>query len=458
MSVITYNGITLPYPYHTNFSQECVYDDVSGEGSMGPTDKMYTKFDITVAAIINVNYLDAMGLEGADQTNPTSIMVKIRAALLQPRRELQVMVNNVPLITQIAQGNVGTVDAKNGPQPQSCDITQLTNETFLINYRIIAHYWENNTVDGNTITNNPGSPVLSNRWFESVEIDDLLLTTKVRRGKYTIRSDNSQGEVADYYRKFVAVTGVAKGFIRQKSKYTISPDGLSISYEIIDREVYKMPPDLTKLNGVDPGTPTAYRAQGTYTETTSPGPNSQFGWYRVGAVSLQLWGAKTTSQAALIAAALSIGNAKLLAAGGAESNLVGGSSVSKSIAATQKIQLTVDMYNNTVSVMMSALYRPRTKGSLKDKKAGQVGPRLNGWTFTPGSDNINNTGGTQPKQPIEGWGTAKYILKAAAYYDPSLNKAFLNNDDQFGNGLKVGEAGQKSEAYTQAEINAGVNH
>jgi len=96
--------------------------------------------------------------------------------------------------------NTGTVDAKNGPQPQSCNVTQLTNTSFLLHVHVVAHYWENNGVGTQTplsTGNLSGSDVLSNRWTESVDLDENQFTTKTRSGKFIIRTDNVDGFVAD---------------------------------------------------------------------------------------------------------------------------------------------------------------------------------------------------------------------------------------------------------------------
>lgn len=457
MSIFTYNGITLPYPYHTNFSQEIIYDNMGD----APTDKCYTQFQISLNSVLNINYLPTMGLAADAVSTPTAIMVKIRAALLQPRRTLSVTVGGVDLIGGTIATNRGYVDARNGPLPQYCRITQLTNETFLIQYSIIAHYWLNTKFVNGVPLNQTAGSVLSNRWSEVVEIDDLLLSTKVRSGKIVIRSDNPDGDIAQDLIISAAVTGVEQGFMRMKSKYTVSPDGLNLAYEITDREVYKMPPVLVTDASVKASTKTAYRAAGTYKEGTTPGDGGQCGWNRVGVASVQLWGAKTTSQASLIATAMSICNAKLVFN---NTNGLGVNSVTVNedyqgrgnktgnirIMLLTKFELTVDMYNNTVSVMMAARMKPKTKGNINvNIDRGNMTGKLLGWTWTPRSEK----GGTQPLYAAKG--TANLTLKAAAYYDAGVADAFLKNGI-YGTGLQVGKAGVQTEDPTEAELNAEV--
>lgn len=445
MSVFTYNGINLPYPYHTSFSQEVIYEDVTGEGGGGDTDKAYSKFDITVAAVLNTNYLGYIGIDG--QTNPAALMDRVRIALQQPRRLLSVTVGGTNLIPSPIAG--GTVDAKNGPHPQYCNITQLTNQTFLVQYRIIAHYWENPIIKGNSVVNQPGGTVLYNRWQETVDMDELMMSTLTRKGKFVIRSDNIQGQIADIVRVQTAVTGVHRGFVRKSSSYTISPDGLSVSYTIIDQEVYKMPPDFSQIKGINAGQyDHAFKAKGMYTESTMPGKSGVLGTFRVGAVDLTLWGSKKTSQYKLIQAALAIGNSKLLV------NQSAPNKNNPNVALTHKIELTVDMYNNMVHVYMAGLMDQRSKGDKIRNSAADQQMRLRGWVYTPGSDDLGRDGrGTQP--PYTSRGTANIILQAAAYYDASLQGQTLQSY-QFGNGELVGTAGVNKEASSEAEDNAGV--
>ena len=150
MSQVSYNGVTIPFPFSTELTQEAVYDEVGG------TDWFCTKFDVKTQGILNANYLNQiapdLALGGSPATNPADLMSVIRTRLLQPRKTLTVLCNGVHLIPGDT-GGPGTVDIMNGPKPQSCVITQLTNVSFLITYHIIAHYWECNEVSYSAINN-----------------------------------------------------------------------------------------------------------------------------------------------------------------------------------------------------------------------------------------------------------------------------------------------------------------
>lgn len=447
MSLLNYNGITLPYPITTGFSQNVLYDPEGG------VDWYCTQFDISVQAILNVNYLSTIfnsaliGAAAAD--NAALIMDAIRTTLLQPRRTLSFKCNGVELIPQ-QQGvdgtpiGSGTVDAQNGPKPQSCVITQLNSVTFLINYRIIAHYWENNNRNNSTlaIQNQAGGEVLYNRWTETVDIDNCMYSTRTRSGKFIIRSDNISGSMVDAFRTQMAVVGVPRGFLRESSSYTVTPDGLGMQYRVVDREVFKMPP-----------TP-AYTAEGYYRDqSVKPGA-----FKRYGEVYVKLRGSKDkylSPQDKLLTAAVIICAKKLGLA-----NDAGRASVAQSMI-LQEATITIGMYDNYVECYMRALFPVG-----EERKFGVVGfldfiASARAFLCTTPYPN-GGISDFQPPPTYKDRGTASILLQAAKYYDPSLQNNALafgssissNNPDtargsaksQMNNGLKIGEAGVNPEA------------
>src|SRR5690606_15107838 len=114
---------------------------------------------------------------------------------------------------------------------------------------------------------------------EIIEIDDRNYSRRTREGKYRIRSDNFQGQIADQFRRDLAVVSIPNGFLRKSAKYTQTPDGLGLEYHIVDEEVYKPPPAP------------AFKAQGSYTEEVTRG-----GVNRYCEVNVRLEGDKITDQ------------------------------------------------------------------------------------------------------------------------------------------------------------------
>lgn len=397
---------------------------------MSGTDWMCTKFDIQVEAVLNINYIELMSNEFTGTVTPdnaAAIMKRVRVELLQPRRLLSYKFNNIELIPA-QTGGPGTVDVQNGPKPQSCSVTWVTDTTFIINFHIIANYWENNENRGPiNVLNRPGSVVLSNRWTETVEIDNCMYSTRTRDGKYIIRSDNDQGLFADMVRRQMAILGVPRGFLRVSSKYTITPDGLGIAYNITDKEYFKTPPNP------------AFEADGEYTESAGQG-----GAVKYGSVRLKLKGCKNSaisSQKRLVEVAVSIAASKLA---------INGS------ASLKDISVTVGMYDNTVSVNMTALCN-KEKATINGVPVASKKARNQNFTanmcYTPGSED------TATAPLYLDTGTASLLLQAAKYYDPNLKNNELvagfvalpdeskttNFPSQMNNGLVPGQAGIKKE-------------
>lgn len=383
MSLLKYNSVALAYPLTTSFMQDSVYDD------QGQTDRCYIKFDISTQALLNYNYLNlyAPDLVGKT-TSPAAAMKVIRERLLQQRKAISFTFNGVELIPAAQTGNTGTVDARNGPQPQSCNVTEMTNTSFLFTYRVVAHYWENNSdpdANGN-VTNKKGADVVYNRWTETVDMDDCMMTKRSRRGKYVIRSDNASGIIADQARTQMAVVGVPDGFLRESSQYTVSADGLAIEYSVTDHEVFKKPPSP------------AFKATGYYKESTT-----SMGAMRLGECHVSLKGAKTTPQDKLLDAAIKVATKKI-------ANRI--NQLNKANFANGYIvkggDAKIDLYENTAECTFTVMIKavPGRNSSVAAFKG------MN--TTTPLSDGVSYT------PPYLDRGTAKLLLQAAKYYDPSL--------------------------------------
>ena len=398
MSLLTYNGVKFPYPLTTQFKQKAVADE-------SDTDWCISEFDITVQTIFNNSYLQMLAneLALAPSTTPVDIMNVVRSKLLKRRRILSFVVNGRELIPvpvgipgEAARTFRGYVDVQNGPKPETCDITQLTDSSFLVTYRIVAHYWEKINIDVNrspiVLNRRDICPVLSNRWSEVVDIDQSAYTKKNRVGKFIIRSDNLNGERADFYRRRMAQLAIPTGFIRESAQYKVSPDGLGIEYNIVDKEQYKLPPAG------------AFEARGHSFEGTSTG-----GGVRNGEVYLWLRGAKTSSQVNLVETAIAIAAGKFIIMGGAVAPGIVGVPEG---AVMQAFGVKIGMYDNTVEVNIKGLLGVRTR-----RRTGIASLQAN--TFTPFSDPGGTfVGAVTPLHPLRG--TAGLLLRAAAHFDPSL--------------------------------------
>lgn len=436
MSLIKYNGVTLPYCYFTTFDQQAVYDDLAD------TDWQGTKFDIVAQAVLNANYASVLApsLASVSPKLPAAaFMSAIRDRLLIPRRDLSVTFNGFELIPKVT-GNVGNVDAANGPKPQSCRIDQLTDETFLITYHVTAQYWERTKITATPtqpVTNSPiASPVLFNRWTESVDIDELGLSKRTRDGKCKIRSDNDLGFTADQLREAMCVTGVPEGFLRKSSRYTVTPDGLGVQYQVIDEEQYKMPP------------PPAFQADGE-TLLTGTGPA---GAIRHCQVRVVLRGQKKSGdQDKMLLQAIYIAMNKMNRIGGNGFAGGGGANNQGQQGILENIMVRTALYRNEVEVTVRGML-PANQNTV----AG-VGVNLKNMNYTPVVTPVATPAGVLPllnseqgtvtdPPPYEARGSANVFLQAAAYFDPNLTGVTFNpSTGQFSRGLVPGQAGKTLE-------------
>lgn len=438
MSVLSYNGVYLPYSFTTGFRQEAVYDDMSG------TDWILTRFDIQIQCVVNADYATQLAPElvGIQTRSAADVMNIIRSRLLKPRKRLSFKFNGVELIPQPQEGigSPGDVDARNGPQPQSCILIELTNTTFYMVYHIVAHYWEHNRIDAPDVVNQDGNNILYNRWSETVEIDNCNYSRKTREGKFMIRSDNREGYIADQLRSQFAVVSIPPGFLRDSSSYTVSPDGLAIQYRIVDREVFKKPPSP------------AYEASGDYVETGTRADALRFG-----EVNVRLKGHKAApgsavedsnatmaAQEALLIAAITLATSKLRSAGAPV--------VGPFKAIIESSMCRVNLFENEVEVRIRVMKTPTPKSLLKTPFYGRM-------VYTPISDDSPHYLPTYQDR-----GSASLLLQAAKYYDPSIAENELGFDlltttnretdfagdlstrrVQMKEGLKVGKAGIQAE-------------
>lgn len=498
---VTYNGITIPYTFSTSFNQEPVYED------MGNTDWIGTKFDIKVQGYIHLDYAKSGHIgdayndydyhlsntdplpESVYSLGPAAIIKSIRSRLLAPRRTLLFVVNGVDLIPKtfrnmglpprvVSAGNPDIIpdpenpgndlnqnkqgiDSDNGPKPQSCNITRITDNMFHVDFHIIAIFYENRS--GRNVNNVIGSNVLYNRWKEVLEIDECQYTKRTRTGRLKIRSDGTGVVPADVLTT-MAVVGVPDGFVREGSQYTISPDGLTLDYTITDSEVFKLPPTA------------ALKAKGTYTEILS-----RLAAIRHGELQLTLKSSKNIRQSDLVHRCIVIAFAKLNSSGlrvrcpapvrpptsrwreflratilpfsdappspGAEGGII------------ESIMLRVDMYENEVTITMRVRLPPGPFTSPSTITWTPLSePVPVGEDVRPPATLLPPLTPNWPRSSYNNLGTAMIPLMAAAYYDPSLPRlrvdeatGQLTNPDAIipTDNVKVpGKAGDSPENFT----------
>jgi hypothetical protein len=418
MSILSYNSVTLPYALTTQFRQEAIPDE-------SDTDWMCSRFDVLVQSIVHSSQLALLApdIAASGQTNPANIMRVVYSRLMERRKQLSMTFNGQELIPQAQHFNennalTGTVDAQNGPKPQYCGIVQLNSNTWIITYHVIAHYWENNTINPNgTPTNFRSNNVLNNRWSETVDIDGRGMSKTVRDGKFQIRSDNASGLRVDELRPVMAMLGVPPGFLRSSSRYTVTPDGLALQYQVADYEVYKKPPAP------------AFEAEGQYFETLTNG-----GAMRHGEVFLKLRGSKTTNEADLVRTAIAVAASKVFVNGA--TLFPGANTPENRRGFLEAGVLGVNLYENECQVRLRVRMPP-----ANNRVQGLAGVRSS-FVFTPGSDIPGGGGSVEYTPPYLLRGSAGTLLRAAAYFDPNLVNMVANAaTGQLSEGTEPGTGG-----------------
>lgn len=420
MAKVSYNGINLPYPLHSNFSMESVYDE-SG------TDRIYTKIAATVQCLVNTDYASSCGLTLDSTSNVVQMMRMMRNKLMQPRKRLSVWVGNRDLVPNRAMVP-GDVDAKNGPQVKSCVISQFDDYSFLVSFSVEGNYWENFTNDraAELDINKPGNTVLSCRWSDSIEMDQSMYSRRIREGTYVIRSDNAGGLTVDGVRESFAMFGLVAGFQRTRANYRVHPDGLKMSFTLEDVEKYFMPPKP------------AYEADGTYTESTTNN-----GAHRWAECNVRLRAPKDASKVELIRTALTVMMTKLRQAN---------SVINTASRDGQNFTLfRVQPFNIlSSSVIRTQLYDNSCEVSARFMMSPNGRTVINGVSTIDWRTIAYSPAGSPPNSPPPAYyarGTAGLVLRAAAYFDPSLaNLSILQTQGNLGPGLtRVGQAGVEKE-------------
>lgn len=412
--IIQYNGIVLPYAATTRFDKTAVPDPSN-------TDLILQRYDIDVVVTLNYRYMaailqDELAADDLPNTTAAACAVRIADQLMERRKILGVTFNGFDMIPGGMSAS-REVDSANGPIPQYCRYTDMGNETFLFQYGIVAHYYE--ITDPETLENLPGrTPVVYNRWKETVTLDDTDAAVRVREGSFRIRSDPSTPVTPDMLRSQMAVLSIPTGFLRTASRYSLSEDGLTLSYSITDKESFKNPPSP------------AFRARGYYRETAL----GVGGVVKYGECRTQLWGASTNgSQVNLLETAIAVCVGKL--------DIVGaplGAAVTKTGTILLHAITEVNHYENQVDVLIKVQIPIGTKrfGGRDLKLAGLTDKQ----TQVPLSEALPGLSLKGPSTPTyRNYGQAGILLQAAAYFDPAAGNAALVAGQQFvGNVLGAG--------------------
>lgn len=260
MSSVTYGNTVLALVKTNSLDQMPVYTD---DG----VDYLYTKFTVDVTCTINPDVMSG----GA---TATQIMNTIRQQLMTPRQYLKFTVGVETLL------EVFVPDAKGGPFPQRCTITRIDGTaSFRVDWICEAYA----TIC--TLAN----PVLSHRWSSILDYDKDFFTTRTTAGIIKVVPTAVEVPVdLDQFRGTVVPT-LPEGWQRERMRFAVAQDGLSLSYDVVDKEVDVVCPRP------------ATSAQAEYKQIVD-----KFGGHIHGSMNVTLRGAKETPRINLIAKAAEI--------------------------------------------------------------------------------------------------------------------------------------------------------
>lgn len=244
-------------------------------------DALYTMYRIQIRGFVAQSEGMFPGVSGTTPVTAATINA-IKAELETPRISMEYRIaGNV--IVSIPPGGI---DAKLGPFPLPCVFREQTNTgTFYVECGCVVRVVDckNQCAGGN-------DPVLSLRWTQSESFDENWYSRLTTDGHLIVRADFLLN--ADNYR-FLTVPPILPDYIRTASKYTLSPDGLTLNFHFEDEERDRLPPFP------------ATRARGSYTV------QSHGGVKRIGSVRIRLEGQKGTSRKTLMIVALAMAYSKL---------------------------------------------------------------------------------------------------------------------------------------------------
>lgn len=236
----SYGSISLAYCFTKSFAE-------SSESDPSGTDQTFTRARLTVQGIL------AGGIQPATSGElPADLMRRIEHDLLRKRQRLRYRLGgrtvlavdpppeagvlaNAPGNNQVGQRLV--VDAANGPHPIAVSFPIITEGAIHVEFTVEVCF-----------VNCPGGAAeqrgyASNRFRQTESYDTngyCTVTTSgllIGRSDLRTRPDQLRGAI---------VPPIRKGYQRESSQWTLSEDGLSLSYSLTDKEYYLGPPPPAK--------------------------------------------------------------------------------------------------------------------------------------------------------------------------------------------------------------------
>ncbi len=311
---VFYNGVWMRNCLTKQFDQTVEYDE-SG------TDRIFTRFNITVENIISENIHEWGECHGIllnrtdlNNSDAQTKMSALHGLLSVPRQHFEYQQGGQTLIA--ANSNVAidsvagaifqtSTDLNNGPKPRAVSIQHvIANKCYRILFSIevcllLCGEWNDSDTFANVRFQNLVGPkasaainrkLLSNRFSIEESRDGNFYNTRTVIGRARV----AHPALWDLTVRYLLLPMLPYGYKRESMQFTHNADGLDVAYRITDRQRYAAPP----WPAID--------FQGTHTEATGmDGVMSQ------GSVSVRMQGQPGTAKKYLLMAAISVVEARI---------------------------------------------------------------------------------------------------------------------------------------------------
>lgn len=238
-TTVEYNGITMHGVVTREWNQEVVYED-SG------ADMLRHTFHLTFEGMVHTQNIGGEPTSRVDPTKASAVTTQayVRAMLLQPRQGLVVKMGGETILTAhpaTTSLNDKYMDVNNGPKPQSLDIIHVVSgNIFRVSFSIECSLLE----CGPKATG--VADVLSNKWSVAETIDKDFIVSRIIQGRLQV--SNAKRNLHIY--RGLMVPRLENGFRRESFIFSASADGLTVDYEVTDRQVHTAAPDpATSISG-----------------------------------------------------------------------------------------------------------------------------------------------------------------------------------------------------------------
>lgn len=180
-----------------------------------------------------------------DVHKPTWDIQSIRHHLLQPRGVLLYYLNDLLVLgcpqfpfaaMATDQANaLRSMDAKNGPLPQSAVVHSLTDNILTVDYTIVCYINESMALQ----QLNKTLFVSAHSYMVDIDVDTYGMETRSVSGIVNFRSDllKQYNYVPDDFREFFAPP-IPFGFKREMYSVKVDADNCKMQYKLVDREIH----------------------------------------------------------------------------------------------------------------------------------------------------------------------------------------------------------------------------